>query len=73
MPKCPNCGTEISCLNNYCSQEHKYVFCLVDDKPEYTEIRWYPTEHTNDYCCPECLEVIATSEDRAIRFLKGEL
>jgi len=71
MPRCPHCGAEIYYLYNYCSEERKYRFEIVDGKPDWDNVD-YPTERTNDYCCPECLETITTDDEEAEKFLRGE-
>jgi len=66
MSKCPKCKTEIDYLKNYQSGEKAFYF----DGDEYDELGFYPDDRVNDYECPECNEVLFTSEEDAREFLK---
>lgn len=66
MPKCPECKEEIECL-------------LLQASTVYSVTEWngklnftvYNEESDEEYYCPECLEVIAYTEEEALKFLKG--
>ena len=73
MPKCPKCHKEVWKLLNYVSGEKKFDLILLEDgDTHYEEVDFYEDSQTNDYECPECLEVLFGSEDEAIKFLKGQ-
>lgn len=73
--KCPHCKAKIDYLINEQAVFAEYEFRLDKDgngkygKGEITEI--YDDDH-NYWDCPECNEMIATSENSAIMFLSGE-
>lgn len=68
MPKCPKCGKEIDCLNNWESGEMEYCLSLNG----YEGKDFVEDGKVNEYECLECSEVIFTDEEKAIAFLKGE-
>ncbi|MEM2463563.1 MAG: hypothetical protein QXY07_02645 [Candidatus Bathyarchaeia archaeon] len=70
MPKCPRCGEEISWLKNICEEVCEYYFELDENgEPFYDYIDSWAGDW-NNYECPECGEILFTSEEEAIEFLK---
>ena len=75
MPKCPKCGKEIDHLVDFSPvwQEYEMTiskngdaqYDLIDDS--------IPMGTDDEYVCPECSEVLFTSEEDAINFLKGNI
>jgi hypothetical protein len=71
MPRCPVCGSEIHYLYNFSEEWRKYKVWLNGDNLEYEEINEvYVIEE--EYVCPECGAVIATTEEDAKKFLKSK-
>ena len=69
MPKCPKCKKEIEQLRNYCQGENVYSLWLEGNDIQY-DLKDFIGRNENEYCCPECHEVIFTDEEEAIKFLK---
>jgi len=73
MVKCPSCKEIIGELLNIQSGEKVWLFWVSNNgKTNYEEETFNPDCVTNDWICPECNHVIATSEDEAVKFLKGK-
>ena len=70
MPRCPHCGAEISYLYHYCKEYTKYMFELDGEEPSYVYLDTDYAE-AEEWTCPHCEKVIATTEEEAIKFLKG--
>ena len=66
MPKCPECGEAINCLNYLETGQSKYVF----DSKNYEESGFEADGQTTDYECPECGKILFTDEKEARRFLE---
>ena len=66
MAKCPKCNAEISHLVNWQGGENRYTF----DGKDYEFDEFVFGDSVNDYECPECSEVLFTSEDEAREFLE---
>ena len=64
---CPKCNKEITSLRNIVTGSMEYYLSLNAQG----DIQ-YETGETDEYRCPECDEVLFTSETEAIAFLKGE-
>jgi transcription initiation factor IIE alpha subunit len=74
---CPECGETLTELLNVQSGEKSFRFRLVKSGKmkglgKYADYGFEPNCVTNDWICPECNEVIATDEEKAIDFLKGK-
>ena len=63
---CPKCGKEISKLVNWSRAWVKYWF----DGEDYIDGGDSHPDYENEYCCPECGEVLFHDEDEARKFLK---
>jgi len=73
MVKCPNCGAEIDHLINWSDAEEKFIFRVNENgNIEYEYVDSIP-KLRNEYCCPECGEVLFFDEELATKFLKGEI
>jgi hypothetical protein len=79
-PKCPKCGAVIRSLNYYEKAWNRALFMIhvvrsdgrVFYSPEYYD--WDTVEVIEgEYRCPECGEVLFTSEEEAEDFLTGEV
>jgi len=78
--RCPKCGAEIHTLNYYEKAWSKATFGLIEihlpsGEREYRrDYRSWDTVRVIDveYRCPECDEVLFTSEEEAEKFLRGE-
>ncbi len=74
MPKCPNCGKEIDHLIEHSHEIVYYDFRLVDGEAD-----WIQTDDesectgTSEYHCPECYQLLVIGQDKAEKFLKGEV
>lgn len=66
MPRCPNCGAEITRLLHYSKKFEAYYY--DGEGYERAEGRDIPGDYV-DYTCPECGEVLFYSEDEAKEFL----
>lgn len=73
MPKCTKCNREITSLENRVTG--LLVFHVNLDKQgdiQYASEDFEPDSNIAEYLCPECNEVLFTSDSEAITFLKGE-
>ena len=72
MPRCPQCGKEIDHLINWCRNYEEFVFSLTDDgEPDYEWVDTSPGDE-NEYYCPHCASLLFTSEEDAVKFLRGD-
>jgi predicted RNA-binding Zn-ribbon protein involved in translation (DUF1610 family) len=70
MPRCPECGEEISYLFNVCEEVCRYVFELDDDGcPRYEHDDAWEGDWSV-YECPNCGAELFHSEEEAEAFLK---
>ena len=68
--RCPACGAEVDRLINEVKATEKFGFTLTEDgEPSYEFIDGEP-EDDGIYVCPMCGEVLARSEEEAIKLLK---
>lgn len=73
MPKCPNCKEEIDQLDNIVSGITVYKLSLdTNREADYERDDFYPDNKENRWECHECEKTVATSEESALKFLKGE-
>ncbi|MEM2352147.1 MAG: hypothetical protein QXT26_07045 [Thermoproteota archaeon] len=74
MPKCPNCGREIDHLINYVTNvtEEFRLFLTEDGEPDYQYVDTLLGGSESEYRCPECDEVLARTENDAVKFLRGD-
>lgn len=74
MPICPKCKEEIEQLRHFQKGEHSYDFWLDANKqPFYQSDEFYSnTNPENEWECPECSELLFSSEEEATKFLRGE-
>ena len=75
MPTCSQCRKEIDHLNYYQNRRIGCSFTLTGNKqPGYYE--WDNdfelADPDTEYSCPECCEVVCTTEEDAVKILKGE-
>ena len=72
MPRCPECGKEISYLVNYVSNiTEKFTFTVSDrGEPEYEYVDTYSFGSESVYVCPVCDEELFANEEEAIKFLR---
>ena len=72
--RCPKCKKEIDFLKNYVSGENYYmVWDNEDGSMRYEEQDFQTDNKVNDYECPHCSETLFTDEQKALKFLQGEL
>ena len=72
--RCPKCNKEIDWLKNYQSGEMYYMFSVESNgMGDYDGQEFQPDDKGNDYECPHCAETLFTDEDKALKFLKGEI
>jgi DNA-directed RNA polymerase subunit M/transcription elongation factor TFIIS len=72
MAKCPKCGEEIDHLHYYAYELQKADFYLNEDESK-TYGNWdslCDIKGEPEYECPECGELLFTSEEEATEFLK---
>lgn len=73
MGKCPKCKRKIDKLCNWVSGESK-KYMVLNDEGELEEtfggLDFEQDDKTNDYECPFCSEVIAKTEEKAVKILK---
>lgn len=70
MPKCPNCGEVINRLVNVCEEIVEFILELDENgEPRYYRNDSWPGNWSY-YECPECGEILFTSERESIEFLK---
>lgn len=68
--KCPKCGAEIDHLVQWCTEEVPYEMRILEDgtinyqRSETLEPE--PKDEPVTYCCPECEEVLTSSEKDAV-------
>jgi len=67
--KCPLCKAEIETLLNI---QSGYKTFEMNKKGDYTDSGFDVDDNVNEWACPECNEVLATSEEEAIAFLNGK-
>ena len=74
MVICPKCNKEIDYLNSYQSGEEHSKLYIEDGEADYDfdGKGFQPDSKVNEYECPECLEVLFTSEEEAVKFLKND-
>ena len=69
--KCPKCNKEINSLKNIQSGSLDYDLSVNEDETLHYESGDFLTDdNVNDFCCPECLEVLFSNEEEAVKFLK---
>jgi len=76
MPRCPRCGKEIDYLYNYSAVWIEYKLTIGIGGYEQYELMDDPVpigDRDDEYVCPECREVLFTSAEDAINFLKGNI
>lgn len=75
MPTCPHCKDEIDYLSHFESRRVGSSF-RINDNGKATYYEWEEDIGIDDpdayYGCPSCGEIIASFEEDAIKFLKGE-
>jgi predicted RNA-binding Zn-ribbon protein involved in translation (DUF1610 family) len=64
---CPKCHVKLDWLKNYTKAEKIYSF----DGFDYTEIDEIIGGDGEEFVCPECDELLATDEKKAMEFLKA--
>jgi hypothetical protein len=70
MPRCPECGEEITYLINVCEEIVESIFELDSlGEADYDHVDSWLGE-MNEYRCPICYEVLFNSEEEAVEFLK---
>jgi phage FluMu protein Com len=69
--KCPKCNKEIEGLRHFQSGENSYDCWIEGNSMEYQHDEFEPDNGVTDYECPECHEVLATSEEAAMKILSG--
>lgn len=72
MGKCPECEKEIVGLEYYSKVEAVQRFKIDSNSmPEYSEMSDFGEHQDDEYCCPECGQIVATTEEDAIKVLEG--
>ena len=74
-PKCPKCNKEIDELRNIASGSMAYDYYIMPDGELHIEQEsngFVDDGNVNEWWCPECEEVLFTSEEEAVKFLKNE-
>lgn len=71
-PKCPRCGENIDYLDNTESGHKIYKVYLSGNHIDYDDEGFEEDNNVNDFSCPECDEILFTSTDETLKFLKGE-
>ena len=70
---CPKCKKEIDCLDYDVTATCKSQLTLDGACDEtYDSDALQQNVEFDNFCCPHCDEVLAFSEEEAIKFLKGE-
>jgi len=74
MPKCPKCEKEIDRLKNLYPVWQELEFKIDESgNPHYHLVdNAIPMGKDEKYICPECFETLFTTEEEAVKFLKGE-
>jgi predicted RNA-binding Zn-ribbon protein involved in translation (DUF1610 family) len=67
MAKCPRCGEEIDCLENFRTVVEQFCF----DGRNYSYVDTWGVDK-DEYLCPECGEVLFTDKRKAAKFLKSK-
>jgi predicted RNA-binding Zn-ribbon protein involved in translation (DUF1610 family) len=70
MPKCPECGEEISELKANTVEYCTYWFYVEDNQTHYENDDSEVDEIY--FCCPKCGKTLFTDEPSAEKFLLGE-
>ena len=73
MAKCPKCKGELSSLFMYEKRIVSFDFWLrpKDGSCVYDEMNYSDDGEDQEYVCPECGGIITTTEEEAIKVLKG--
>ena len=72
--RCPKCNKDIDWLKNYQSGESYSIFSVESNSlGDYDEQEFQSDDKVNDYECPYCAEVLFKDEEKALKFLSGEL
>ena len=71
-PRCPKCNSEITWLRNYQSGKIYYMFD-PENSSIYEENEFQADSKVNYYNCPQCAEILFTDEEKALKFLRGDL
>jgi hypothetical protein len=67
---CPDCKKEIDSLKYSSNVFTVQNFTIEDDEPSYSSMEEFGDHSNEEYHCPYCDHIIATSEKKAILFLK---
>lgn len=70
---CPKCDKEITSLRNIITGSIEYHLSLdIQGDVDYETREFHPDGDIDEHRCPECDEILFTSDTKAIAFLKGE-
>lgn len=72
MARCPKCRKEIDSLSYNSKVAVTQIFSVIDGKVDYTSFDELGDHSDEVYKCTECYETLATNEEEAEKFLKGE-
>ena len=73
MPICPKCKSNIDGLKNIVSGSQRYdMFLDGSGRVHYEKVDFVGDDSVNEWWCPECSEVLFTSEEEAEKFLKDK-
>ena len=75
MPRCPKCEKEIDHLVDFSPVWQEYEMTVGENGDAHYDLvdDSIPMDTDDEYVCPECSEVLFTSEEDAINFLKGNI